>query len=267
MTADGFDEARESRAVTRLITLLARNIVPLFRDVRGRPSLVGTGLLVSAGERSFLVSAAHVFDDLDAGGELYFYIGPSTRRRLAGRLRKTSNPPGDLRNQKALLDVGVLLLTGPGLPPYPQVDKCCLSVTALTPSALPRQGKQYLITGFPSSKSRPNPVGRNVTSKVYAFRNASAQPNIYARLGMSDRTHILVSFDRKRSVSSDKRVATFPDPRGMSGAPVWLLFDENGPNDPAQTPVVGVAIEHRRDEHVIVATDVEMVAALISGPW
>jgi hypothetical protein len=267
MTADGFDEARESRAVTRLITLLARNIVPLFRDVRGRPSLVGTGLLVSAGERSFLVSAAHVFDGLDAGGELYLYIGPSTRRRLSGRLRKTNNPSGDLRTQKAPLDVGVLLLTGPGLPPYPPVDKCCLPVTALMPRALPRQGKHYLVTGFPSSKSRPNPVGHNITSKVYAFRNLSAQPKVYTQLGMSDRTHILVSFDRRRAVFADKRVATFPDPRGMSGAPVWLLFDENGPNDPAHTPVVGIAIEHRRDDHVIVATDVAMVAALIPGPW
>lgn len=267
MTADGFDEAREARAITRLITLLARNIVPLFRDVQGRPSLVGTGLLVSAGERSFLVSAAHVFDGLDAGGELYFYIGPRTRRRLSGRLRKTNNPPGDPRYQKAPLDVGVLLLTGPWLPPYPQVDKCCLSVTALMPSALPRQGKHYLVTGFPSSKSRPNPVGRNMTPKIYAFHNLSAQPKVYAQLGMSDKTHLLISFDRKRSAFPDKRIATFPDPRGMSGAPVWLLFDENGPNDPAQTPVVGVAIEHRRNEHVIVATDVELVAALISGPW
>jgi trypsin-like peptidase len=256
MGVDDRSRAREAQALVRMSTLLTRHVVPLFIDVRGKPWLVGTGLLVSGGGSSYLVSAAHVLEGPTAR-DLYFYVSSRMRRRLTGHLR-TSAPP---------LDVAVLLLTGRGLPPYGEIEKASLPVTAFSPHATPRHGKHYLITGFPSSKNRPNPVARDMTSKPYALFNGSANPEKYDRLGIDDHAQFLVKFDRKRSVFPNSRVGHSPDPRGMSGAPVWLLFDEDGPNDPAQTPVVGIAIEHRRDEHVIVATDIGLAAGLISAPW
>jgi len=111
-----FDFEREARTLARLATLLARNVVPLFSDLRGKPRLVGTGLLVSSGERSFLVSAAHVLDRPETARELYFYVEQRTRRKLSGRLRTTRRVPNEVRDANAPLDVGVLLLEGPGLP-------------------------------------------------------------------------------------------------------------------------------------------------------
>lgn len=253
----------ESQAITRLVNVLARSILPLFAEIPGgKPKLVGSGFLLYSGTDSYLVSAAHVFDELKAGHELFFYIESHTKRKLSGCLRLTKAPEGNRKRDR--LDVGVLRLEGPGLPPYPRVEKYPLAIDALMSNALPREGKQYLMVGFPETKSRVNPVAREVLSEMYGFRNISAPPQKYADLGVSAQNHIVLNFDRKRTVGPDHQIRAFPEPSGISGSPVWLLYDENGSNDPAQTPVVGVAIEHHKNHHAIVATDVDVVLRLIN---
>lgn len=39
-------------------------------------------------------------------------------------------------------------------------------------------------------------------------------------------------------------------------APLWPLFDEDGHNDPAATPVVGIVIEYHADKKLLVATEI-----------
>jgi hypothetical protein len=254
----------ESQAIARLANVLARSILPLFAETpSGKPKLVGSSFLVSSGTDSYLVSAAHVFDELKAGHELFFYIEPQTKRKLSGSLLLTKPLEGNNRKRDRL-DVGVLRLEGPGLPPYPKVEKYPLTIGALMPNALPREGKQYLLVGFPESKSRANPIARQVVSEVYSFRNVSAPPQKYADLGVSTQNHVVLSFDRKRTVGPDSQIRAFPEPSGVSGSPVWLLYDENGSNNPNQTPVVGVAIEHHKNHHAIVATDINVALRLIN---
>lgn len=254
----------ESQAIARLANVLAHSILPLFAEVpSGKPKLVGSSFLVSSGTDYYLVSAAHVFDELKAGYELFFYIEPDIKRKLSGSLRLTNTPEGNNRKHDRL-DVGVLRLEGPGLPPYPKVEKYPLAISALMANALPRESKQYLIVGFPESKSRANPIAREVASEIYSFRNTSVPPQKYADLGVSTQSHIVLSFDRKRTVGSDSQIRAFPEPSGISGSPVWLLYDENGSNDQNQTPVVGIAIEHHKNHHAIVATDIDVALRLIN---
>lgn len=262
MGRDTFE--KESRVVTRLSNLLSQHIVPLFVDGRGgKPQLVGSSFLVSSGTSSYLVSAAHVFDEIKSGHELFFYIEPKTIRKLSGNLRLTRMPRGKERNSDRL-DVGVLKFEGPALPPYPKVQKYPLPISALIANALPREGKQYLLVGFPESKSRANSAARDLVSEPCGFRNISAPVSKYSELGVTPQEHIVLSFDVKRTVTPKKGVRAFPKPSGMSGSPIWLLYDENGPNDPARTPVVGVAIEHHKTKRAIVASDIDVALRLIN---
>lgn len=246
----------ESEAVSKMSTLLSHHIVPLFLDrPSSRPQRCGSGFLVSAGATPFLVSAAHVFDLVKDGHEPYFYIGPRTKRKLTGRGRITRVPGGQSRRNDHL-DVGVLRLEGPSLPPYPDVAKYPLPIGALKPSALPREGKQYLLVGFPGTQTNVNPTKREVTTKLYSYRNISYPASTYPSIGIDPKDHVAIIFDREHSVGADGNARMFPDPTEMSGSPVWLFYDENGPNDRTQTSVVAVAIEHRKDRRAIVATDI-----------
>ncbi len=174
------------------------------------------------------------------------------------RLTKSSNRKCDR------LDVGVLKLDGPGLPPYPQVRKYPVPLTSLVANALPREGKQYLLVGFPASKSKLNPVSHEVASKPYNFRNVSASQEKYMELQVKPNDHIVLSFDVAKTVMPNAELRKFPDPKGMSGSPVWLLHDENDPNNVCQTPIVGIAIEHRRNQRTIIATDIRIALQLIN---
>ena len=199
----------------------------------------------------------------DCHKPLFFHIDSKTKRWLSGELRLTKKPDGKSRESDRL-DVGVLKLRSPGLPPYPQVDKYALPISDLKASALPRERKVYLVLGFPGSKSQPHLVRRDVTSESHGFWNTSAQTQRYAETGVSPDSHIVITFDRRtRALGLNGEVRTFPKPVGMSGSPVWLLYDEIGPNDPIRTPIVGILIEYRKSHHVMIATDIGVALKMI----
>jgi hypothetical protein len=246
--------------VRKLSALLSRHIVPLFsEDGYRRPQPRGTGFLVSSASGSFLVSAAHVFD---CSRSLFFYVGPKTQRWLSGEARLTKKPDGKSRESDRL-DVGVLKLRSPGLPPYPQVDKYALPISDFMAGALPREGKVYLVLGFPGSKSQPHLVRRDVTSEPHAFFNTSPPMQKYTKIGVAPDSHIVIAFERTKALGPNGEVRTFPKPAGMSGSPVWLLYDEVGPNDPTRALVVGIFIEYKKSHHVMIAADISISLNMI----
>jgi len=250
--------------VTEFSEFLSAHIVPLFLpDRRGRPASCGTGLLVASEQGLYLVSAAHVFDEMGLGKNLFYYIEPGVIKTLQGTPRSTPMLPSGDRNDDNL-DIAVLRLEPPGLPPHPKLGKWPVPLKALLSRALPRERKQYLVLGFPASRSHINPVDRMVTSQPLPFRNIVAPRITYEALGLSSEEHVVLPFIQDKVLDPDGKIRAAPEPKGMSGAPVWLLFDEDGENDPEQTPVVAIAIEHHhRNQKVLVATDIGVAMELI----
>jgi hypothetical protein len=219
--------------------------------------------LVSNAASSFLISAAHVFDPLKSGSKLFFYVGHKRVHNLQGSVLLTVPPVGETRRADRL-DIAVLLLAEEASPPYPEVNKQAIPINALIASALPRERKNYLVTGFPASKTQLHPVRRQVESAPYGNWSACASKAGYGRVGCSDQTHIVMPFNRKKVVGQHLATRTFPNPAGMSGSPVWLLYDEVETNDPTQTPVVGVFIEYHSSHHLLVATDINVALDMIN---
>ncbi|MGH9755032.1 MAG: hypothetical protein ACREA2_19825 [Blastocatellia bacterium] len=259
------EQREESEALEKLGTMLSRYTVLLFMDrPGGRPQSFGTGLLVSAIAGSFLITAAHVIREIRKGRDVYFYIEPRTKLHLSFHPYLITNPPEGKDEDQDILDIGVLQFIGPRLPPYPAVDKWPLDVDYLLPNAMPREGKTYLIQGFPGSQGRVNPKNRNIKSKVYGYRNISHPTEQYKKLGVTPESHIAIIFERKRGIGPDGQTRVFPDPRGMSGSPVWLLYDgQEEPSDQKQLRVVGIANKHLKDQRTILATDISLAFALI----
>jgi hypothetical protein len=191
---------------------------------------------------------------------LFIYNAPDTKMRLLGQVRHTCAPTGE----KDRLDVGVLRLDSRTSPPYAEVEKHALPISALWGNALPRIAKRYLVLGFPGSKSKPNDFRGSIESKPYANLCPSIAAECYRKLGFGEETHILMEFNRKRVHGSNGRSQTFPHPAGMSGSPVWVLIDNTGPNDPKQTPVAGILIEYHKHHNVLVRTDVDVALKLIN---
>jgi len=143
---------RETADVQELVTKLSaaqdlfrKYVVPIFVDnERGQPEVFGSALVVGAGRHVFLVSAAHVFDPIAAGRQMYIHSGPATKRWLGGKLKRTPIPAG--RTRKAdLVDIAVFKLGEESLPPYPEVNcqpmpseivKCCCRERLRVPGSI-----------------------------------------------------------------------------------------------------------------------------------
>jgi hypothetical protein len=94
-------------------------------------------------------------------------------------------------------------------PPYPAADKFPLSFGALMPNAMPRHGKQYLVTGFPGSKSKVRAARREFTTVVHSNACVSASAERYQKLKRSPDQHIVLDFNVRR-VYGRKESKPFP---------------------------------------------------------
>jgi hypothetical protein len=244
---------------------LLRHVVPIFRGNGARNQQShGTGFLISNSADSFLISAAHVFDPMESGADLFFYTGHKRILRLPGQQICRTTPPAGRNRSADRLDVGVLRLEKTVSPPYPEVNKETLPINALLPRALPRERQPYLLTGFPGSKTQLHRERRQVEAKPYANWSTSASKAAYGRVGCDAQNHIVMPFNRRKVLGARSAIRAFPNPAGMSGSPLWLLPDVNGTNDPTQTPAVGIFIEYHSARDLLVATDISVALDMIN---
>lgn len=253
------DNRSLSTVIEESLQLLSKYVIPIYRTYRRRPQLAGSGFFVTNAGKDFLVSAAHVLDEM-VSNPLFFYIAPGVTRNLSGDLIR----PRVMGSRNSdLIDVAVLMITGQDMPPYPDVDKHKLQISSLVPQNIPRAGKHYAIVGFPSSKSKPNPDAKTVKAIAYAYHNPSIDDMDYDRFGFDPKNHVLMSFDQKNGFDKNGRHVAFPNPQGMSGSPLWELFDNDVQNANKEFSVAGVGIEHRKDSRLMISTDIKYVLEMI----
>ncbi len=256
--------APDKAELQRSFGLLKRHVVSLFlRDGRGELDSLATGLLVAAPHAVFLISAAHVFDEL-SHKDICFYAGKQTLRNVRGKTLVTSIAPGKTRDDDRI-DVGVCRMEGEGLPPYPDLNKIVLPMASLRPCAYPREHKQYLFTGFPNSKSKFNAYYRHMQTDACGTLCKSAAPEEYAKLGCNPQTHIVMPFDHRKVDDLNGKVREFPEPRGISGSPLWLLVDETEQDGSTLNAVAGIVTEYHKDKRLLVAADIAAVLGLMNG--
>jgi hypothetical protein len=255
------DERKLPEIIDEAAAVLAKFVVPVYEsDSRLRPSLLGSGFFVRAGERHFLISAGHVLETLKAR-QLFYYVSPGITRKLSGRLLLNSWQ-GDRENDP--IDVGVLWLSDEELPPYPEIDKFAIDVSYLRPALLPRSGRNYIIVGFPASRSEVNPVAREVAVTAYGYRSHSIEDSAYSKYGLTPGANLVLPLDLEVGFDSSGKHRNFPRPQGMSGSPVWVLYDEDGRDDSRVIPIVAVGTKYRKNERLLVGTDIAVALDMIN---
>jgi hypothetical protein len=246
-------------AIDEATDVLTSFVVPLYVHDNGRPSHLGSGFFIKAGTTCFLVSAAHVLEIMTKR-PLFHYVTPTMTRTLTGELR-LNRWEGD--REKDPVDVGVLKLRD-SVPPYPDVHKYPMDISYLRPRLLPRSGKIYTIIEFPASRTKVNPVSKQINATAYAYRNRSAAYDKYHAFGVSPDTHVVLPLDLKDNVDSSGRHRNFPRPQGMSGSPISVLVEEEMSDDSRVFPVVAVATKYLKSNRAILATDIEVAARMIN---
>lgn len=126
--------------------------------------------------------------------------------------------------------------------------------------SVPRDIRKYAFVGYPASKAKVSRPEKRVSSSAYAYLASSAEPSVYAELGLREQYHIVLPFDAKNIYQIDGRKMNFPKPAGISGTPLWELHtaDAGGPR------IVGVMIEVRKKHKALIATDIGVVVRMLA---
>jgi hypothetical protein len=140
-----------------------------------------------------------------------------------------------------------------------------MDISYLRPSYRPRTAKDYIFVGFPGTKAKVSGALREVTVTPYAFRNQPIEESEYESHGLNPDRHIALRLDVRRGFGPGGSKQHFPNPHGMSGAPIVVLFDHAGPNDDRVFPVAGVATKYRETSRLVFGTDIAYVKDAIEN--
>jgi hypothetical protein len=244
----------------KAVDLLTKFSIPLYvKDRYGRPEQFGTGFFVRARESHFLVSAAHVLD-VARTRRVFYYTTPTTVRALTGKVLTTGFPNN---RDDDPLDVGVMKMTGDGLPPYREVDKFAMDISYLHPNYVPRANKHYVIVGFPATKSIIDTQRRTALVSPYAYRSDSFDDKDYVSMGLNAATHVALPLNLRKGIDTTGKTRTFPKPQGMSGSPIVVLYEDTNKKQPRVFPVVAIGVRYRGSQKVLIGTDVRFAVEAI----
>jgi hypothetical protein len=238
------------------LELMSSYTIPLYQQKGTQPHLLGSGFFVEHGEQHYLVSAAHVLKDHSIN-PLFFFTSNNQITYLSGRALLTSLDGNDP------LDIGVLKFSGEDLPPYPDINKLAMKMSYLEPSLLPRQGKRYAIIGYPASQSNIDKTKREVKSIVYSYDANSIPDELYKDHGLSALKNVALPLNLNEGYDTEGMHRNFPRPRGMSGSPIWVIYDDEGIIPLGKPfPVVAIGTEFKKGIGII-GTDISVAIDLI----
>ena len=125
-------------------------------------------------------------------------------------------------------------------------------------------GKEYVVIGFPVTQTKLDSNKKTVTVSSCAYRLSSFEDAAYPKLGLDADTHIALKFDQRNGTDLFGTNRNFPKPQGMSGSPIFVLYDESSSFKTLRTfPLVGVATTHKRGDKLIFGTDISYVTKAI----
>jgi len=244
-----------------------RNFVsPLYvADKHGRPTLIGSGVLMQINQKRFLLTAGHV---LDWNKDTTFYApdDDNTLIELTSPSGTKIVPPQHDRIHDHL-DVAFIELETKyftGLSSYK-----FLEIVNANGNDAPNTRKLYGFIGYPSSKAKARTDISKVRPIPFLYYSRSIDHREYEQLGFSPRSHVIIRFDPEKVRSSDGNVHRFPSPYGMSGGGVWLLADLSGPlkAESFEPTLVGIATEYHKDEGILVSTKLSVLFEMLRAAY
>ena len=225
-------------------------ICPIFRDVISRLEQFGSGVLLRIGAAHFMLTAAHVFDEM----ENHSLSIPSKDGfdGLSGVWAGTRIPKAGKR-QNDRYDVCYIRLD-PSVVESLHDDLLFLDAEDCDPFDTTAKNDCYTMIGYPARKSETRDT--TVSTFLISLSGDGVDDGRYELLNRERKSHILVQHRRNKalSYSTTKRTQS-PHPVGMSGGGVFA-WDKSLPRLSAlkQPRLVGIITEYHASQNVFVST-------------
>lgn len=215
---------------------------------------VGSGFLLKQNSTIKLVTAAHVLDHHDENNSPLFIATTNGCVRVEGAACSSPIAEGAQRKDDKI-DLAVVIL---------RADSCLklreisfVSCDMLDLNNVHDRTLGYFAMGFPVKKSNKliDQASKVLEPEIYGFHVEEADDQTYKKLGVSQVSHLVLNFDKKKMFSETGVQRTAPDLNGLSGTPIWGLVRKNATEIKAM--IVAILTEHhQRDLEAVVGTRV-----------
>lgn len=221
--------------------------VVLNRSNSGKCELVGSGVLIQILDRTFLLSAAHVFAYLKFG-ELQI-PGKQGFMQVSGVFAGTQLPGMPERTEDKW-DMAYCWLDDDCVN---NLDARCLILEY--PDAFldlePDRRHIYTFAGYPWRKGEAK--SGLIKTQFQTLEGGEVKQSEYEAMGLKKSEHIIIRFNRKRAFNdARRRMEVAPLPSGMSGGGVHIWSAEGLKNWPVRLPLAGIANEFVPDRRLLI---------------
>jgi hypothetical protein len=231
------------------VVRVIRSVLPVFTHERDRPERIGTCLLIRLEGHAFVLTAAHVIDDVQRTKRRFTVAVGGTLFAIQ-RDRFVTRPEDPT-------DIGVIPLRRPLVELFSARGAQFLAAEEIDETdraegtdIVNTLAYTYFALGFPASRSqsRIQHAQKKIHVKGHAIRLTLA-PTVTYPTGLSRADHILLDYN-SREILLEGRSVNPPAVQGMSGGGIFRFLRRN----PDTTKLVGVLIEHHKDSCVLVGT-------------
>lgn len=198
---------------------LLRVLCPIYKESVHRPEPVGTGILIRVDELIFLVTAAHVIEDVGRGPR-YFGAAEQTMN-LPPFFMTTALPHGGTRDDDPL-DLGYWIVDPETAAKLSSADTLRLTDLDMRDPAEVAQGADYFLNGYPATRQPRKIRNSEVEARTLAFMTEEVNDAEYSEAKRDRRTHLLVDYAKDNFFLEGVKKEG-PDLQGVSGGAVWRL--------------------------------------------
>jgi len=200
------------------------------------PVYIGSGVTVEIGEKIFIATAAHNFQDVPSGGKFTLFSASS------GKLLFNTAANLSEYGTRGTLDLAWLELDPTSAK---EADLFGVPLDAIDPRHRFKKNGLYWITGFPWESSRMTQA-QGVTDYNFPLLIYLTSP---VTKGKAVASEVLLEYLPDAMTHSGP--ATMPHPRGMSGGAIWYVpaHELSGVWTPTRYQLTGVLIEYFKAPH------------------
>jgi hypothetical protein len=241
---------------------LLRVLAPIYKEGFNKPELIGTGVLIRLSDQVFLVSAAHVADQITRGPH---YFGVAGRLINLPGFRITSPIPASGTREDDPIDLASWVLDPVTQRELASADALAVTdLDAVRPDDIP-EGSQYFLNGYPYTRQPRRLEGDEWSAQTLAFITEERPSTEYGAVGRDRAGSVFVSYSKGNFFRyGEKRDG--PDLQGVSGGAIWRL---GGPACSPQRPLLtAIATTWRRREPLgVVGTRIRVLLRQLSNEF
>jgi hypothetical protein len=221
-----------------------------------------TGVLLEIDNVRFLITAAHVLEKNKQPlnpEDVGIMVG-NTFHILNGFVKYSAT---ELHKQNTKVDLTIWRLDDQGVIDDIKQKYNFLSLDHIEIDHKTSNKFDYLIVGFPVTKSKLKTATKFIRAEPFIFLTNNASETKYESLGFEIHSNIMVNYRKRKIKNGVGNIVQGPDPYGMSGCGLWFFPDKNSTIVGGTIRLIAIMTEWNPNSSVLIGTRIHIVTEII----